>query len=361
MGESSVNRYKVELSDLDGRELRSISRTELGEKGNKLYADYSFHTDVPQLQSPDHPHNRIYLDGACAGPYMDAKRGIWSLDHHSGCIRQFTLATCMQAVTLTRRRVIEAMGYKIVEDEPDLDSRLAAWALLNADSIAYDDRVYKRILPVFQLAGNIDAYAFGAEDLTGLTSDQIDEVRSKINGLMSKEYKVKKDGRWRSIDYIEFVVSSLHDIDRLAFHKSSFEAPIRVDVNQKETLKNGQTVSYVRLPSTGIYEVEKELIKNSNVACIILNDGRSKWTIKLAGLVSRFNLAPVWNALNEAETAEKKHRGVTDEVIFKAGWGGADNIGGAPRYPNGQRPFMDESTIIEIVFRVLNSQVETIE
>lgn len=357
MSESS-NRYEVGFSGFGDKDLKSISRKDLGKGGNRLFMEHGFQVGTSHLQSPEHPNGVVYLDGACNGPYMDAQRRIYSMDHHAECIRQITLATCMQAILFTRRRVIGAMGHKIMGNDPDLDTRLASWALLNADTIAYDDQAFKRVLPLFQLEGNIDGLGFGSEDLTGLSADQIVEFRSRLGWLMRKEHKVKTKGRWSSLDYTDFMESSLHDIDRFAFQRNSFEEPVKVDVRQKETLSNGQTVSFVRLESAGIYEVEKELLKDSDPACVILHDGKSKWTVKLSGLLSKFTLAPVWNALNEAELAEKVSHGITDERMLRTGWGGADNIGGAPRYPNGQGPFIDKSRIMEIVFKVLNSQLE---
>jgi hypothetical protein len=45
----------------------------------------------------------IFLDGAAqAGPFMDTRREVYNLDHHEGCVRPFTLATCEQALVLVR-------------------------------------------------------------------------------------------------------------------------------------------------------------------------------------------------------------------------------------------------------------------
>ena len=43
----------------------------------------------------------ILLDGAGSfGPLLDHKRRLYNLDHHQGCERMFTLATCEQALLL---------------------------------------------------------------------------------------------------------------------------------------------------------------------------------------------------------------------------------------------------------------------
>ena len=46
----------------------------------------------------------IFLDGAAHGaPFADTQREVYNLDHHEGCVRAFTLATCEQAMVLIRK------------------------------------------------------------------------------------------------------------------------------------------------------------------------------------------------------------------------------------------------------------------
>ena len=40
--------------------------------------------------------NTCYLDGAVQGPVLDNSRFSYSFDHHSGCVRNWTSATCKQ-------------------------------------------------------------------------------------------------------------------------------------------------------------------------------------------------------------------------------------------------------------------------
>ena len=47
------------------------------------------------------PSGTIFLDGvAQCEPFMDHERQVYNLDHHEGCVRAFTLATCEQALVM---------------------------------------------------------------------------------------------------------------------------------------------------------------------------------------------------------------------------------------------------------------------
>ena len=53
------------------------------------------------------PEGTIYLDGAASGePFMDVQRRVYNLDHHEGCVRSFTLATCEQAMVMVLKIVL---------------------------------------------------------------------------------------------------------------------------------------------------------------------------------------------------------------------------------------------------------------
>lgn len=49
------------------------------------------------------PDNSIALDGAVAGPQVDAARRRFSFDHHAGCVRLVTQSTCEQVLTAISR------------------------------------------------------------------------------------------------------------------------------------------------------------------------------------------------------------------------------------------------------------------
>ncbi len=75
----------------------------------------------------------LFLDGTFSGsPFQDNDRRQYSLDHHAGCVRSVTLATCEQAaVVLATGLPINDGEWTLLVNEPDLDSILAAWVLMN--------------------------------------------------------------------------------------------------------------------------------------------------------------------------------------------------------------------------------------
>ena len=70
----------------------------------------------------------ILLDGAGTfGPLVDGDRKLFNLDHHSGCERLFTLATCEQALLLVHSGLrLAEDDWTIYANDPDLDTVLGS-------------------------------------------------------------------------------------------------------------------------------------------------------------------------------------------------------------------------------------------
>lgn len=355
-----ADRYSVEVSSFDGKPEKAIIRKDLGTQGNKAFTVRGLAKERSSLERDDHPRNHTYLDGAAKGPYYDKMRGIFSLDHHDECVRQITDPTCLQALNLARTRVIGAVGNTIIGNDPDGDTVFADWALLNADLIAHDDRVFKRVQPLFIVEGNIDSYGLGFEELTGLSADVIAEARQRINWLLQQERELKNRGRWNTIDFTDYTEEALRKIDRYALYRDSLDMPVSMDIHEKVPLANGQEAHFVQAAGAGIYEVEYTILNHESqkdCACIIYHDGKSKWTLKLTGFVNGFDLNPVWKAMNEEELRIKKEHAVQDQALLNAKWGGGNIIGGPPRYHNGVGPFVSKDRIIQIAIEELNKQI----
>lgn len=360
MNPTYPDRYNVEHGTFDGKKEKALYRRDLQDRGNRLYMIRGLSKTRAELENPEHPHRHIYMDGAAVGPYYDKKRDIFSSDHHDLCVRQITDSNCMQTINLARTRVIGALGYAIAGNDPDVDTVFGGWALLNADLIAHDDRVFKRVQPLFIVEGNIDAYGLGYEELTGLSSEVIAEARQRINWLLREERELKQRGRWGTVDFLDYTEDALRKIDRFALYRDALDMPANFTVHEQFPLKNGQSVHYVEAPETGIYEVEFTItshLQQRDCACIVYHDGRSKWTVKLAGFVNDFSLDPVWAALNVEELRMKHEKNIQDQALLNALWGGGNVIGGPPRYYNGIGPFVSKERIIEIATKELEKQI----
>ncbi len=354
------DRYEVKVSEFDGEDQKAISLKERGVEGNILYMVRGFEKEIRQIKRKADPEKTLYLDGACKGPYYDAKRGIYSLDHHEECIRQITHSACMQTLQLARTRAIRSDGFQVIGNDPDLDTLLAAWAALNADQIAYDDNVFERTLPLFLLQGNIDANGFGYEEFTGLSAEQIRQTRGRIKWLMQEEQDLKQRGRWQTVDFPDYTEGTLRKVDQYAFYSDALDVPAEIDVHETIPLENGQEIHYALAPQSGIYEVERTLrthMDKKDCACVVFTDGKAKMTIKLSGFVNGFDLAPAFHALDEEETSMKEQAGITDEKLLNTHWGGGNTIGGPPRYHTGIKSFVPTKRVLEVLTQQLNGQI----
>lgn len=352
--------YDVVPTEFLGGEHNGLVRRDLQNiRGNVALVMRGLARTPEDLEQADHPRGVVYLDGACRGPYMDASRRIYSLDHHEGCIRPITLATCVQALRFTRARVIAAVGYKIVSNDPDLDTILGNWALMHADKIAYDDAVFRKVRPVFDVAGNTDAYGFGHDEFLNLSAERVAEIRGRILWFTERERRLKDTGRWNSADFLDHLEKVLLKIDEYAFYPGGAEEVTTIEAHETVTLPNGDTVIFAQASMGGVYGAERELIhkaKADKCVAIVFHDGKTKWTIKLTQLISRYNLDPLWPKLTLAETNSKVRENVTDRRLLRVGWGGSAGIGGEPRYHNGRGPFLHGEDIKRIVEKELIRQ-----
>jgi len=83
--------------------------------------------------------NTIYIDGAVQGPVIDNDRRSYSFDHHTGCIRAFTLASCQQ-VAQALELGWDPRGLEVVVNDLDADTMVSVWLILHPERVR-EDRV----------------------------------------------------------------------------------------------------------------------------------------------------------------------------------------------------------------------------
>src|SRR5262245_63132848 len=165
------------------------------------------------------PPGSIYLDGAAQGkPFIDPKREVYNLDHHQGCVRAFTLATCEQSMVLIRKGLdLRRRDWTVHANDADLDTVLAIWVLLN--HIRLNDpegETRARVMPLLRLEGAIDAHGLDLQELAALPPSVWAEASQWIDQLREHELSLKARGRWLRIDLVEHVARLLRAIDGLA-------------------------------------------------------------------------------------------------------------------------------------------------
>jgi hypothetical protein len=368
MPKKTISRYSIGETEWDGKPERFLTRnlTDLNaENPNRLFVLRGFQVDRKKLENPEHPNNTIYLDGACQGPYQDVARHVYSLDHHDGCYRSITIASCEQALRLTRKKIIGSVGFNIVANEPDADTVLAAWQILHADRMAFDKRLFRKVRPLVNLEGNIDSHGFGHEEFTDLSQESLEENRRRLDYVFAEERELKAKGKWEKTDLLDYVRRALARLDKLAQIDERLGESVRIDGLDETQLSEDKHFTLVISSSSNIYNVENEILKRERrkkrkCACILFHDGRTKFTLKLIGFVSEFDLKPVYARLNDAEDSAKLNSGVLDDKFLNNGWGGSPQVGGAPRYPNGAGPFLGLGTIKKIVAEELQKQAEAV-
>src|SRR5437764_838066 len=144
------------------------------------------------------PPGSIFLDGAAQGePFIDPKRQLYNLDHHEGCVRSFTLATCEQAVVLVRKGLdLRRRDWTVYANDADLDTVLAIWVLLNHIRLnEIDGQTRARIMPLLRLQGAIDAQGLELSDLCGLPPKLLADTQAWIDDLRARDLALTRCGQ----------------------------------------------------------------------------------------------------------------------------------------------------------------------
>lgn len=347
-----MSRYQIKQFNL--AEGTFIQRTNVP-NFNRVYIQRGFCLSNEKDTIP----NSIYLDGAFKGPLFDVKNKIFSLDHHENCIRQITKSTCEQALLFAKSGTFDNCCYQIIGNDPDLDTILASWILLNIDEIKTSE-VFSKILPLILVEGNIDSYGFNYEEMTGLSKDVILREKNRIDWLRENEVELKQSGEWNTINFVEYTLSVFEKLDKFVFHNSD-KSCIKPKTYEYFPFYNEKNILFVEDERLGIYDVEEICIRDKmNVECIILSNSNGKYSIKLSTLISSFSLKNVWLRLSNAEMLEKIKQGITSETnpqIYFTTWGGSLNIGGSPRYENGRGSYLNNVQVINHVLNELNMQL----
>lgn len=270
----------------------------------------------------------IFLDGAYAGPpFYDNKARHYSLDHHHGCVRAFTLSTCEQAtVMLLQGLPLEDGRWDVYVNDPDLDAVLASWVLLNHAELLRDNKaMLSRAMPYIRVEGVIDAHGLDMGILTAMPGEVYDRVVADLDALMAEERKLKSAGAWDTMDWFQYMADLLEAVDRLVYPEGHLDRLLEVEELERVTLK-GQKMAVLCRSEEGIYGVEAQLKHRygKQLGVIVLDLGNGKFTLRQVDPFLDQGLTGVFELLNSKDP-RCKDNGRENH------WGGSDDIGGAPR------------------------------
>jgi hypothetical protein len=276
----------------------------------------------------------ILLDGAGSfGPLIDTEHELYNLDHHAGCERLFTLSTCEQALLLVQSGLGLTEGdWTIYANDPDLDTVLALWCLLNHRRVR-ELRVEARdvLLPLIRLEGAIDANGPELASLCGLPSDLLEETRKRIDDLMVRERGLKETGSWASKNVHAYTLEMLRSVDALVYTRDDFGDHGRIEEIYGHVEIAPRKVAVACRDRSGIYSVEQHLKSRwgDQLSMIALENQPGVYTLRRISSVSGPQLEPAYERLNRVDPA-------VDGRPPGKRWGGSRDIGGSPR-PSGTK------------------------
>jgi hypothetical protein len=283
---------------------------------------------IPAGNARKAPPGTIYLDGAAEGaPFLDTEKAIFNLNHHEDCVRLFTLATCEQAMVMIRKGLdLQGRDWTIHANDPDLDTVLAIWVLLNHLQLnETDQEIRKKAMPLVRLEGVIDAHGLEMQDLCGFPPEVKESAFADLEHLRSKEVSLKKEGKWHEIDFLEYTADVLRAIDARIYSSYHFEGVPDVEELARAEIGEKQRAIVCRADA-GIYEVERHLrrLHGERLGVIILQKDRNTYTLRQVDTFLPVTLESAYEWLNLIDPAAGNRRSGNC-------WGGSGAIGGSPR------------------------------
>jgi membrane protease YdiL (CAAX protease family) len=312
------SRYRIR-DDVKGRTLTCVEAPTVTVRAERGFV-------VTAAQARNYRAGAIFLDGAAqGGPFVEVQKELYNLDHHEGCIRPFTLATCEQAMVLIRRVVdLRKRDWTVFANDADLDTVFALWAILNHFRINDDAEVRFRLMPLLRLEGAIDTHGFSLQDMAALPPDLFHATSATLKQLQDREAALKSEGTWYKVDLLEYIAERLQAIDGLIYSPKHFDGLHEVEELARVEIANGSVAVACR-SDAGIYELEQQLRKlhGDRLGILILQNEPSTYTLRQVNQMLPATLEQAYQRLN-----------LMDPVVggrSRNRWGGSVEIGGSPR------------------------------
>jgi hypothetical protein len=288
----------------------------------------------------------ILLDGAGDfGPLIDNARKLYNLDHHSQCERLFTLSTCEQALLLVNSGLDLSEGdWTLYANDPDLDTVLALWCLLNHRRVR-ELRPEARdvLLPLLRMEGAIDANGPELARLCGLSTELLEATSRRIDDLLDRERSLKQTGSWVGKNVYAYTCEMLRVVDALVYTHEDFGDYTRIEEVYGHVEIAPRRVAVACRDRAGIYTVEQHLKARwgDQLSLIALENQPGHYTLRRVSTLSGPELGPAYDLLNRVDAA-------VDGRPPGKRWGGSQDIGGSPR---AQGTLLQASEILDLLAR----------
>lgn len=254
------------------------------------------------------PTKSIALDGYVQGPEIDTLHHRHSFDHHKGCVRHATSATCVQVLDALCVG-FDPSGYQVYVNDVDADTALSVF-LIRFPQTARDPMVRRLV----ELMGKLDAlgpaYTFLAAE-----SAEVDRFLSQA---MRPELEARRTGAYATINLVELLEECIERIAHffagtLAVEPEGEPAPMHVLFQEADlAMAEGGHDLIPRLYAQGYSKI---------ILTAALPSGTRIYTVAKRSEFISFDVVGLLAALNAIEP----------------GWGGGSTVGGAPRHVDGRR------------------------
>ena len=302
---------------------------------------------VSEAGRKSYPRQSIFLDGVFDGaPFLDNQARQYSLDHHAGCVRAFTLATCEQAAVLLLHGLPMTEGtWSVYINQADLDALLAAWLLLNHTEMLRDEHLLlQAVMPLVRVQANIDSHGLEKSALAALPVETYAAHKQVLDDLMEME---ASHGDPQSAPPAQPLVHARVVFDRLdrLFLTEGYLVEL-MEVEQLGSVAiNASQVAILCRSSRGIYHAEARLkdAYGKQLGVIVLTKGGGHFTLRLVDPFLAEDLSAVYRRLNRLDSsADRKSNNL---------WGGAAEIGGSPRASGSALPDDEILAVVGDVFQ----------
>ena len=279
------------------------------------------------------PAKSIALDGYCQGPAVDVEGERFSFDHHAGCLRLITSATCKQvfdAILLG----FDPTDYTIYINDVDGDTVLSVWLLRNAAKVAAEPCEVRDLV---EAVSAIDAHGPAYPTDNALLVDKF------FQGVMAPEVAARRNKTFQTANLDEMLESCVDNVSLLLDGGLGYRP--KTDERGYEITHTGN--GWVMAKSNDfIFDLLYAAGHTRAVAYQRLSDGSYAYTVaKKSELVSHFPVGP----------ANKEGNILYALNAREPGWGGGSTIGGAPRNADGSRSHLTPDEVFQIVEGVIKN------
>lgn len=266
----------------------------------------------------DLPPRAVALDGMVQGPEQ-GKGDRWSLDHHAGCLRLATLATCEQVRTVL---LLGGVGWfdgrDVYVNDLDGDTLLSLWLVENPHRV----NEY-RVRGLVRAVGAVDAH--GPSGALLLSEEEREMANAFFQYAIAPVQSLR--GRVREVfaEWPDLIRRCLDGITELADDRTpKVEMPKAVVIVDLAANVRGLKLCLGTCEGFGFQNIYE---RGYDAAVLYQRaaDNSAQYTIAKRSDLVPLNIGP----------ASDPTSALGRLAALEPGWGGGSSIGGSPRLPGG--------------------------